>query len=226
MFCNPNESPFLAVQIIYALMKSTLLFSALLIAASAFAQNDDYKLVIGGTLTHSHQSYSASGQDVTSGSTNFSPYIGYWFSKGGMIGLQGNIALVKEEVFVSGIADKVVHDGHELGFGAFARKYFKLHEDFRMFLEGGALYLEGGNKSSNEQVAFGAAKSYQTFKAYLSPGFTWSITKRLNLVAMFGQLAYVNGKRSEFFNSNETPYHYFNFQLRGNGLRIGAELKI
>jgi hypothetical protein len=213
-------------------MKSTLLFSAIFIAASTFAQSDAYKLVIGGTLAYSHQSYStynpiaADYQDVTSGRTTFSTYIGYRFFNEGMIGLQGSIGLVKEEVFFPGITDKIVHDGHEFGFGGFARKYFKLHEDFRLFLEGGALYLKGSNKSSNEQVAFGPAKSYHSFKAYLSPGFTWSITKRLNLVAMFGQVAYVKGKRVGLFETQETPFSYFDFRLRGNGLRLGAELKI
>jgi hypothetical protein len=212
-------------------MKSALLFSTLLIAAAAFAQDDAHKLVVGGTFSYWHQTYNNSSpntgnyQDVTSNRTTFSPYIGYRAFKDGMIGLQGSFGLVKETVLFNGIPGKVVHDGLEFGVGGFARKYFKLHEDFRLFLEGGVRYNKGSHKSDNQQVAFGPAKSYHNFVTYISPGLTWSITNRFNLVGMFGQMAYVKGRRVGLFETEETPFSFFEFQLRGNGFRLGAELK-
>jgi hypothetical protein len=212
-------------------MKFTLFFATMFFYSMALAQDaGPGKFVMGGTFRFSNNSNSfrepVTNAIIESNTrlVNLNPYIGFWLDGNWMVGLQGNISDTKRTQFVPSVNDKVNNTQRQYGIGLFARRYLRAYNGFRVFLETGATYSKGTNKSSNPQVGFGNNVNSQETLAYLSPGIHWAVSKRFNLLARFGRLSFVSGKRKPLFSTDDVPYHYFNAQFNGQTFLLGAEL--
>jgi hypothetical protein len=213
-------------------MKTAILFATIFLFTLAHAQDGGTsKLILGGTLRFNNNSSSfkdpTTNADIESSYrlANLNPYFGYWLDSSWMVGLQVNIIHAKRSQYVQSVNDKVVNKQRQYGIGLFVRRYFREYNGLRVFLETGASYATGTNKSSNPQVTFGSNGGNKEALAYLAPGINWAVSKRINLLARLGSLSYVSGRRKPLFNTNDVTYHYFSAQMNGQTFYLGAELR-
>ncbi len=147
-----------------------LLFSGL-----ANAQFSKGSLLVGGELSYSENSYSASGasdQNTHTGVFNLS--LGKAVNKNTVLGINLTYSGSKQTtLFVS--------KGNFYGIGIFYRKYKSLGKDFYLFGEAGAGYTYIDQKGTDNTGVLQLSQSGYSLRIYITPGIAYQVSKKLFL---------------------------------------------
>lgn len=154
-----------------------------LLASTSFAQFEDNKFLLGGSL--STVTSNAEGDRVFS-QFEFSPAVGYVLNESSVAGIRTSFATSSTPTGL-GTDDSFAYE-----LGLFYRKYWSISEKIFLFGQGDANYLGGTNE--NQTDAGGTTVTETTTLSGLSIGITPGITARLTewLLIDFslGQLRY------------------------------------
>jgi|GEM_PF-4689778 len=215
-------------------MRPTLCFAFLFLLRFAQAQDaPPTKFIVGVTLN-----YVSSHTKAIDGDPNFpihynsnlasiNPYFAYRLGSHWALGFQGSLEYLNFSYYIRSQSEDLYTSTSTYSVGLFDRYYVGTDNALQFFLESGAVYSRSESNSEDQFFIFSPYKSSKEFTAYLSPGITWSVSKRINLIGRFGKLNYTkgNGTPRQALESS-TNYDYLNLQLNGKTLFLGAELKI
>ncbi len=213
-------------------MKSLVVLATLFLYSYAQAQHGPDKGILGGTVHYLNKQIfldDPGGNKFDNYSVyevSLNPYVGYRLSEHWIAGVQGGIFFHRFSSSGNSVNPTYRRNYVTYSAGLFARRYFRTDKPVQFFLEPGLSYTGYKYDSSNPQILAPYTTSYREGSALVSPGITWSVSKRFNLLARFGKLHYVSGRRREVFTTQDVAYNYLNLRLNSETLFIGAELKL
>ncbi len=217
------------------LMRPTLCLAFLFLHGFANAQEVHFKGILGTTVNYlnwqgkSKLPDGSTYDNYSAYQTTVNPYFGYSLNDHWLVGLQGKVSFQSTLYDFTFFDEEVKQTQSTFNGGLFVRYHVGGKDALlRFFLEPNLLY--GGystHSDGNINISAEPFKRAREFNAYLSTGFAWSVSRRINLVARFGKIGYTTGKgkRPDIFET-EAKYHYLDLQLDGRTLLIGAELKL
>lgn len=181
------------------------------------AQIKQGSILVGGavyyTNTHTKNSNGEMSQKENTGFIDLS--VGKAIKENSVVGIHLEFSPAVSNSFNDG---NIVYKTKTTGYGAgvFYRKYKTLGKDFYFFLEAGADYLYGEQKTKDASGNKLQNNTYSLANLSLSPGISYKVFKNLDLEVSIPQLIALQYQVNKTNGVTQTSQNQFNFKTNLN----------